>query len=68
MKKAENIKLSIYSDQRIIIENYGKLMDLNEDLIKVDIYTILGTFLKINQMDSYMIEIIGTISQVIIDE
>jgi hypothetical protein len=68
MKKAENIKLSIYSDQRIIIENYGKLMDLNEDLIKVDIYTILGTFLKINQMDSYMIEVIGTISQVIIDE
>jgi len=67
MKKSINIKLSIYSDSRIIIENYDKLLDLNEEMIKVDIYTITGKFLKLKQMDSYMIEVIGTISQVIIE-
>jgi hypothetical protein len=67
MKKDSNIKLSIYADRRIVIENYDKLLDLNEDTIKVDIYTIVGKFLKLKQMDSYMIEVIGTINQVIIE-
>ena len=67
MKKRTDIKLTIYQDKRVIIENYHKLLDLNEDLIKVDGYAIIGKFLKINQMDSYMIEVVGTVNQVLIE-
>lgn len=68
MKVSSNIKLSIYSNNRIVIEDYDKLLDLNENLIKVDIYSIYGKFLKLKQMDSYLIEIIGEVHQVIIGE
>lgn len=68
MKNTTNIKLSIYSNQRIVIEDYNRLIDLSENLIKVDIFSIHGKFLKLKQMDSYMIEIFGDIHQVIINE
>ncbi|HHX00371.1 MAG TPA: hypothetical protein GX740_03600 [Acholeplasmataceae bacterium] len=68
MKNTTNIKLSIYSNQRIVIEDYNRLLDLSENLIKVDIFSIYGKFLKLKQMDSYMIEIFGDIHQVIINE
>jgi len=68
MKKDLNVKMSIYNDERIVIENYRQLVDLNEDLIKVDIYTIIGRFLKLKRMDNYMIEVVGTVGQIIIDE
>ncbi|MDD4388928.1 MAG: YabP/YqfC family sporulation protein, partial [Bacilli bacterium] len=66
MKKDLKVKLSIYNDERIVIENYRQLIDLNEDIIKVDIYTIVGQFLKLKRMDSYMIEVVGTVGQIII--
>ena len=62
-----NIKLSIYDDERVVIENYKKLLDLQEEMIKVDIYIITGSFLKLRKMDSYMIEVIGSIKQIIIN-
>lgn len=65
-KDLKVIKLSIYNDERIVIENYRQLIDLNEDIIKVDIYTIVGQFLKLKRMDSYMIEVVGTVGQIII--
>ena len=68
MKNYMNVKITIYADKRIVIENYNKLYDLSENLIKVDIYSIYGKFLKLKQMDNYMIEIFGDINQVIIDE
>lgn len=68
MKNYMNVKITIYADKRIVIENYNKLYDLSESLIKVDIYSIYGKFLKLKQMDNYMIEIFGDINQVIIDE
>lgn len=68
MKSNSNIKLSIYSDNRIIIEDYHKLLDLSDGLIKVDFYSIYGKFLKLKQMDNYMIEIYGEIYQVVLDE
>jgi hypothetical protein len=67
MRRNARIKLSLYQDNRIVIENYNRLLDLNEEYIRVDIYTIVGKFLKINQMDNYMIEVIGTINQVLIE-
>lgn len=62
------IKLSIFNNQRLIIENYNELLDINDELISVDIYTISGNFLKISKMDNYMIEIQGIIRQIIINE
>lgn len=67
MRRSGKIKLSIYQNNRIVIENYQRLLDLNEEYIRVDIYTIVGKFLKLIQMDNYMIEVIGTIDQVLIE-
>ena len=66
--KNTNVKISIYNDKRIVIEDYNKLLDLTDSLIKVDIYSIHGKFLKLRQMDNYMIEIFGDIDRVIINE
>ncbi|MDD4000086.1 MAG: YabP/YqfC family sporulation protein [Bacilli bacterium] len=66
MKKDLEIKLTVYQNQRIVIENYRQLLDLNEEIIRVDIYEIIGKFLKLTRMDNYMIEVIGTIDQVVI--
>jgi len=49
------IKLSIYKNEKIVIENYKELRDIHEEEIVVDIYTIKGLFLKIKRMDNYMI-------------
>lgn len=67
VKNGASIKLTVYKNERIVIENYRQLIDLNDELIRVDIYTIVGKFLKLTQMDSYMIEVLGSIHQVLID-
>jgi len=66
MKNGNELKLTLYGDGRIVIENYQKLLDLKEELIKVDIYTIVGNFLKLTRMDSYMLEVVGSIHQVLV--
>ena len=64
MKLNNRIKLSIYKNEKIIIENYQELKDITDINVVVDIYNIKGTFLKIRKMDNYMIEISGVISQI----
>lgn len=64
MKLNNRIKLSIYKNEKIIIENYQELKDITDISVIVDIYNIKGTFLKIRKMDNYMIEISGVISQI----
>jgi len=64
MKINNKIKLTIYKDDKIVIENYQELKDISETEILVDIYQIQGTFLKIKKMDNYMIEILGTMSTI----
>lgn len=66
MKKTNSIKLSIYLDKRIIIENYEALISISENEICVDMYMIGGSFLKISRMDNYMIEILGTIDKIVV--
>ena len=68
MKKDINIKLTLYRDRRVVIENYDKLLDLTAEMIKVDIYTIIGKFLKLTKMDGYMIEVVGEVGEIIIGE
>jgi len=67
MKLNNKIKLSLYKDEKIIIENYNELKDISENTIFVDIYKIGGQFLKIKRMDNYMIEISGSISGIKIE-
>ncbi|HHU79981.1 MAG: hypothetical protein ACOX40_04010 [Bacilli bacterium] len=62
----QEIKLRLFSDRRIIIENYKKLKDINNDMIVIDNYIIVGNFLKIRKMDPMMIEIYGEINEIII--
>ena len=64
--KNSKIKLSIYGNERIIIENYDNLMDISDLEIIIDDYKIIGDFLKIRRMDNYMIEINGKISSIIV--
>lgn len=64
MKISSKIKLTIYKNEKIIIENYQELKDISDEVILVDIYQIRGSFLKIKKMDNYMIEILGSISAI----
>lgn len=62
----QEIKLRLFSDRRIIIENYKKLKDINNDSIVIDNYVIVGNFLKVRKMDPMIIEIQGEINEIII--
>lgn len=66
MKLSNRVKLSIYQNEKIIIENYQELKDITDTSVIVDLYIINGNFLKIKKMDNYMIEISGVISQILI--
>ncbi len=68
MLKNSKIKLSIYQDERVVIENYLELKEIDEEIIVVDGYQILGSFLHIRKMDDYMIEIIGKITSIILGD
>ena len=59
-------KFSLFKDNKIIIENYKVLKDIDLNSIVVDEYKIEGEFLKINKMDSYYILINGKINSIII--
>lgn len=58
------IKLSLFSNERIIIENYKCLKEINDDYIIVDEYNIFGNNLKIKIMNKYMIDIFGVVRKI----
>lgn len=62
----QEIKLRLFSDRRIIIENYNQLKDIKDDSIIIDNYIIVGNFLKLRKMDPMMIEIQGEIHEILI--
>lgn len=66
MPEFTEIRLKLYQNQRILIENYRKLKDLSEDMIVVDNYCITGTFLKITKMNDFTMEIYGKIKEIIV--
>ncbi|HHU55455.1 MAG TPA: hypothetical protein GXZ48_02030 [Acholeplasmataceae bacterium] len=68
MRINSKIKLTLYKNEKIIIENYQELKDISEEFIVVDLFKINGSFLKIKRMDNYMIEIYGKISQIAINQ
>lgn len=68
-KNKNNIKLSIYNNTKIVIENYNNIIDLNDNKIIIDNYNIIGTNLKIPSIDEYYIIITGLINNInIVDD
>lgn len=62
--KTINLKLKLYENNHIVIENYRKLYDFQSEYIMIDNYLITGNFLKISKMDGSVMEIEGTISEI----
>lgn len=67
MKKSkDNIKISLYNNTKIVIENYNKIIDLNDNIVIIDNYEIKGLNLKIANIDEYYIIINGKINNLCI--
>lgn len=52
-------KLSMYGNEKLTIENYNNLIDLNDNLIIIDNYIIEGNNLRIKEINEYNIIILG---------
>ena len=63
----ELVKITLWSNQKIVVENYKKLIDLSEEVIKIDQYLIKGKKLKIEELDQFIIKIYGEIEELIIE-
>ena len=63
----ELVKITLWSNQKIVVENYKKLIDLSEEVIKIDQYLIKGKKLKIEELDQFIIKIHGEIEELIIE-
>ncbi len=60
-------KVILWDNKKIIIENYQKLFDIEENKIKVDKYLIIGQNLKITELDQFIIKIYGEIKELKIE-
>ncbi len=58
------IKLSLFSDKRIIIERYKLIKEISDDKIIIDDYIINGKILKIKLMNNYMLDINGEVKSI----
>lgn len=57
-------KLKLYDYQKLIIENYQKIVDITSNLIIVDRFYIIGEKLKVNCLNQFIIEINGDIQEI----
>lgn len=60
-------KISIYCNNKLVIENYDSIIDINNQEIIIDYYKIIGETLKIKSIDEYYIIIEGNINGVYIN-
>lgn len=58
----------MYENKKIIIYNYNKLNQINDENISVDKYYIKGDDLKIKELDGYQVIISGIIKEILYDE
>lgn len=58
------IKLSLFSNKRIVIEKYKTVKEISEEKIIVDEYIINGKILKIKQMNKFMLDINGEVNSI----
>lgn len=59
-------KVSLYNNEKVVIENYNNIHDIENNYIIIDNYKIEGLNLKIKQIEEYFIIIIGLINNIII--
>lgn len=64
--KNKDLKITIFNNNKIIIENYNNLIDIKETLIIIDNYKINGENLQIKEIDDYLIIIYGIINNIYI--
>ena len=57
-------KLKIYNYHKLILENYSQIKEINQELIIIDKYQIIGKDLKINLLNQFIIEIYGDIEEI----
>lgn len=62
-KIKENV-LKVFSNNKVIIENYNLMTFLSSEKIILRKYEIVGKNLIIKRMDGYLIEIEGEISKI----
>ena len=59
-----DFKLCLYNNERVIIENYKTVVNIEDNSIHIDNVLILGNFLKITKLNSIKVEIIGDIHEI----
>lgn len=62
--KNKDLKITIFNNNKIIIENYNNLIDIKETSIIIDNYKINGKNLQIKEIDDYLIIIYGIINNI----
>lgn len=62
------LKIIIYDNKRIIVNDYINLKDIRKEVVVVDSVCINGKDLIVKRMDDYFIEIVGTITNVVYQE
>lgn len=63
----EFVKITSWDNKKLVIENYEKLIDISDELIKVDKYLIKGKNLKIEELNQFVIKIYGEIKELIFE-
>lgn len=62
--KNKDLKITIFNNNKIIIENYNNLIDIKETSIIIDNYKINGENLQIKEINDYLIIIYGIINNI----
>lgn len=60
----EEVKVILDSNKHVIIKNFKKLKNINDDYILVDNYLLIGSLLKITILDESYIEVYGKITEI----
>lgn len=63
----EQTKITLWDNQKIVFENYQKLRDISNEIIKIDKYIVKGKNLKIEELNRFIIKIYGEIKELIVE-
>lgn len=63
----EQTKITLWDNQKIVFENYQKLSDISNEIIKIDKYIVKGKNLKIEELNRFIIKIYGEIKELIVE-
>ncbi len=63
----EQTKITLWDNQKIVFENYQKLNDISNEIIKIDKYIVKGKNLKIEELNRFIIKIYGEIKELIVE-